>query len=358
MMNMKKALGLSAAIALCAGAVSAGGFERSSLSTGFLFEKGNYGELSFGSVSPNVSGVAGGVLNSGDMAESYSQIGFAFKTDLSDKFALGFAFDPSSGADINYAAGTGYPLAGTTGHLSGNTLAVIGKYTVANNVSVLAGVKSVSIGGEVSIPAVAGYTGEYTSDRSLGYIVGVAYEKPEIALRVGLTYSSETSHELTTNEVLVIPRPESVTEVELPKSLTLDFQSGVAKDTLVFGSIRWVDWTSTTFAPAIYTAAAGAPLIAHENDTITYSLGVGRKFTETLSGAISVGYEKAQGGTASNLSPTDGYWSVQLGGSYTMDNMKISGGVRYVDIGDATTSVGEFTGNSAIGVGVKIGFTF
>lgn len=357
MMTMKRALGLSVAMALCAGAASAGGFERSSVGTGFLFEKGSYGEISLGSVSPDVSGVAGGVVSSGDMAETYNQIGLAFKTDLNDKFSLGFAYDPSFGADINYATGTGYPLAGTTGHLSGNTLAVIGKYNLENNISVLAGVKSVSIGGEVSIPAAGSYTGEYETDRSLGYILGVAYEKPEIALRVGLTYSSETSHELATTEFAVMP---SVTEVELPKSLTLDFQSGVAKDTLVFGSIRWVDWTSTTFAPAVYSSAlvAGAPLIAHTSDTITYNLGVGRKFTENFSGAISVGYEKAQGGTASNLSPTDGFWSVQLGGTYTKDNMKVSGGVRYVDVGDATTSVGSFTGNSAIGVGIKVGFTF
>lgn len=40
--------------------------------------------------------------------------------------------------------------------------------------------------------------------------------------------------------------------------------------------------------------------------------------------------------------------------------MKISGGVRYVKIGDATALGGasEFAGNSAVGVGVKVGWTF
>ena len=40
--------------------------------------------------------------------------------------------------------------------------------------------------------------------------------------------------------------------------------------------------------------------------------------------------------------------------------MKITGGIRYVDIGDATTTTigSNFSGNSAIGVGVKIGFSF
>jgi long-chain fatty acid transport protein len=39
--------------------------------------------------------------------------------------------------------------------------------------------------------------------------------------------------------------------------------------------------------------------------------------------------------------------------------MKITGGIRYVDIGDATTSIGaEFENNSGVGVGVRIGYTF
>ena len=109
-------------------------------------------------------------------------------------------------------------------------------------------------------------------------------------------------------------------------------------------------------------------LVGHDNDdTITYPLGVGRKFNETWSGAISVGYEDSKGGVATNLAPTDGFWSVGIGGTYTRGNMKISGGVRYVDIGDANAlenppgsgiSNSSFRGNSAIGVGLKIGFTF
>ena len=40
---------------------------------------------------------------------------------------------------------------------------------------------------------------------------------------------------------------------------------------------------------------------------------------------------------------------------------EISGGVRYVEIGDATTKPpisGSFSGNSGVGVGIKIGYTF
>ena len=71
-----------------------------------------------------------------------------------------------------------------------------------------------------------------------------------------------------------------------------------------------------------------------------------------------MGYEPSEGGIFSPLSPTDGSRSIGLGVTYTLDNMKISGGVRYVDLGNAATALGPFPDNSAVGVGVKVGWTF
>lgn len=359
-----------AAAALCCTATSAlaGGFERSTLPLGFMYENGTYAELSFGQVTSDVSGatlipLAGGLIPagtaSGNMAESFSSVSLSFKTDLNDKISLGLSLDPTFGADLTYPVGTGYPIAGTNAELNGDTIALIGRYKVNDNFSVHAGLRSVGIGGNVTViaPPNPTYAATYATDRDLGYLVGVAYEKPEIALRVALTYASETKHDMLTT---VVGAPiTAVEQIELPKSVTLDFQSGVAANTLLFGSIRWVDWTSTRLNSFLYPVA-NQPLIGHDNDTISYTLGVGRKFNENWSGAVSIGYEKSQGGIASDLSPTDGYWSIGLGGSYTRGNMKISGGVRYVDIGDAVALSGAstFNGNSAVGVGIKVGWTF
>lgn len=354
---------LCAALTLAATSAHAGGFERSGLPLGFMYEKGTYAELSFGFVKPDVSGAAGGGLApSGNMAESYASVGLAFKTDLTEKLSLGISIDPSYGADVNYpnpSPGPGpYPLRGTNAELSGETIALIGRYKFNDKFSVHAGLRSVGVGGQVNIMVggLPSYSAAYEKDRGLGFLVGAAYEKPEIALRVALTYASETKHDLATT---VFGAPVGSEEVELPKSLTLDFQSGVAANTLLFGSVRWVDWTSTRLNSIGFPVPL-QPLIGHDNDSITYTLGVGRKFNEQWSGAVSVTYEDPKGGIASNLSPTDGSWSIGVGGSYTSGNMKISGGVRYVDIGDAVALSGasSFSGNSALGVGVKIGFTF
>ena len=345
----------------------AGGFERSGLPLGFMFEAGNYAELSFGYAAPTVEGsAAAGLAPTGDIAKDYSSLGIAFKTDLNDKLSLGFTIDPSYGADVAYpnpSPGPGpYPIRGTNATLNGDTVALIGRYRLNDNLSVHVGLRSVGIGGNATVVSSLGtYSATYENDRSLGYLVGAAYEKPEIALRVALTYASETKHDMATS---VSGTPVGSEEIELPKSLTLDAQSGIAANTLLFGSIRWVDWTSTRMNSIGYPVP---PLISHAHDSITYTLGIGRKFSDAWSGAVSFGYEDSKGGIATNLAPTDGFWSVGVGGTYTRGNMKISGGVRYVDIGDANslelnTSPGvanaSFRGNSALGVGLKIGFTF
>ncbi|WP_430464026.1 outer membrane protein transport protein [Tabrizicola sp.] len=365
---MKKLVTAAAAGVVASSPAWAGGFERSGVPLGFMFESGSYAELSYGYASPTVEGSAGGGLApTGDVAKNYSTLGIAFKTDLNEKISLGFTIDPSFGADVAYPNPSPgpYPIAGTNATLNGDTVALIGRYKLNDNFSVHAGLRSVGIGGNATVVSSLGtYSASYANDRSLGYLVGAAYEKPEIAMRIALTYASETKHDMATTVAGV--GFVGTEEVELPKSLTLDAQSGIAANTLLFGSIRWVDWTSTRLNSIGYPPEF-QPLVGHDNDTITYTLGVGRKFSDTWSGAISIGYEDSKGGIATNLAPTDGFWSVGVGGTYTRGNMKISGGVRYVDIGDANAlesppgsgiSNASFRGNSALGVGLKIGFTF
>jgi long-subunit fatty acid transport protein len=147
--------------------------------------------------------------------------------------------------------------------------------------------------------------------------------------------------------------------------VNLEFQSGVAKDTLVFGSIRWVDWSNFRIAPNVYsTLTGGGALVSYDKDTITYSLGVGRRLNDNWAVSASVGYEKAGGGFSANLGPTDGKKSLTLAAVYTRDNMKITGGVSYVKVGDAQTTLGggipasNFTSNKAVGFGIKVGYSF
>jgi long-chain fatty acid transport protein len=362
---MKRFILASTAMITASGAY-AGGVERSTQSVAILFEQGRYAELSFGHFSPDVGGGVGpgGVLQSGDMSPSYNSWSLGYKMDIGERMAFALVLDQPIGADVAYPTGTGYPLAGTTADLSSSAITGLLRYRFDNNVSLIGGLRAQSSKGVVNIIApglgLANYGLETSRELDFGYVVGVAWEKPEIAARIALTYNSAITHDLDSTETGLAPIPLTGSfETEVPQSLNLEFKTGIAKDTLLFGSIRWVEWSAFQIAPPVYTGAVGSPLVSYASDRVTYSLGVGRRFNETWSGAITASYEKPDGEVTGNLGPTDGFSSIGLAATYTLDNMKITGGIRYVDIGDATTSIGaNFEGNSGIGVGVRVGYTF
>lgn len=364
--QMKKYMMSAALTALCAGTAMAGGVDRGGQSLDLLFQNGNYAEVGFASITPKISGTLGGV-SSGDMVANYSTFTFGYKRDLNDRFSIAVQLSEPYGADVDYPTDSGYVLAGTTAEINNKQLAIIGRYKFDENFSVHAGLRYETVSGEANIVAPGAplpYTLETSTSSGLGYLIGAAYEKPEIALRVALTYFSSIDHTLKSNETFPgAPAANGEFETTSPTSINLDFQSGVAANTLVFGQIRYVKWTEFALTPALYRATVGrgaSDLLDYEDDTITYKLGVGRKFSDSFAGSIALGYEKATGTPTGNLGPTDGNKSIQLGLQYTTpDNIKLSGGITYVKVGGATTSIGaKFEDNTAIGVGFKIGFNF
>lgn len=269
--------------------------------------------------------------------------------DLSDKMSMGIILDSPYGANVAYVT-PGYPLNDTNAEVKTETITVLGRYKFDDSISIHAGVRQVTASGHYD--PTGPYASTYAAGSDVGYLIGGAYEKPEIALRVALTYASATEFALdgTMGDL----------SAKMPQSVNLDFQTGIAADTLLFGSIRWADWTSATIDDSL-----AGNLVDYTSDTMTYTVGVGRKFWDSFSGALTVGYEKAEGVPKSNLSPTDGNFNIGLGGTYTQGNMKISGGVRYIKPGDATTEAsGPFPGgsrfadNSAVAIGVKVSFSF
>ncbi len=366
-MNMKKQLAVALSIVVT-GAVQAGGVERTSQSVGILFEVGRYAEFSIGSVSPSISGVGinstgGGPVSSGNMVSDYTSVSLGYKQNIGNNIDIALILDQPNGADVSYPTGTDYFYGGSTATLNSTALTGLMRYKFPTNVSLIGGVRLHSLGGDVSlpgraigVPALPAYTLKVGNDKELAYVAGIAYEKPEIALRASLTYNSELKHDFKDVQENIAPGAGGFSTT-IPKSVNLEFQSGVAKDTLLFGSIRWVDWTAFNIKPP---GLAGASLVDFSNDRITYNLGIGRRLNDKWSAAVSLGYESTKGGTSGNLAPSDGFKSIGVGVSYKMKKAKITAGVRYVDIGDTTTSTigSTFKDNKAVGVGIKVGYTF
>lgn len=405
---MKKLAGIIGATALTAIAATsaqAGGIDRTRLGFGMLFEKGRYLELGVSHAAPKVSGTyrapAFGPFvgtSTGDMAKDYTQLSFSYKADINDRLAYAFYLNKPFGADASYGAG---PYRGLNAEWKSQQAALLLKYKVADRVSIYGGLKYVRSKPTIAIPdalirggfaaaaanpatppaqaALAGalaaspagalnYTATGESDGRLGVILGVAYERPEIALRVGLTYESGFTHKFRTTEALpaaqAVPTlaplfATSTTRIKMPQSITLDFQSGVAADTLVFGSLRWSEWSVWEVRPQAYNALTGSDITSFDNNVLTWQLGVGRKINDNFSVFARVGYEKSNGGVASRLAPTDGNRSIGIGGTYTQGNMKITAGLEYVKLGNAVDGSGtQFSKNKAVGFGMSVGYRF
>jgi long-chain fatty acid transport protein len=359
----------------------AGGVERALTPFDVMFQDGNYVQFSFAGVSPDVSGTAPSGppfygFDSGDMTEGYSTFGIAAKSQLTEELSFGVFYEQPYGADVNYPSGTNYYAQGATAELETNAVTAVLKYRFPNDVSIYGGLRYQMMSATADLPYVSGgYTVDGDLDGAWGWLVGVAYEKPEIALRIGLTYSSEITQELDTEEVSAafIPtgiaaagRLASTTEIVTPQSVTLDFQSGVAENTLVFGSVRWADWTEFDISPSGYsrlpnplTGQPLGPLVEYEDDRWTYTLGVGRQLSEEWAVAGTVAYEPSTGSIAGNLGPTDGFTSVGVGVTYTHASFRVTTGLRYVWLGDAETPQGsDFNDNTAIAGGIQIGYSF
>lgn len=364
-------------------AANAGGIDRSGQSITALFEAGRYAEFSLGAVSPDTSGVGGLVtpgVASGNMTDNFFTFGAAYKADINDQLSYAIIYDQPFGADVDYPTGTGYFAQGSTAEFRSHALTGLLRYKMPNNFSVHGGLRIQSIEASAFIPfataplgPLAGTPYSVKGDREygIGYVLGVAYEMPEIAMRVSLTYNSKIKYDVdTTENSFQGLNVNSISEIETPQSVNLEFQTGIAADTLLFGGVRWTDWSSFQIAPDVYTrtpgtgGVAGSPLLSYADDVYTYSLGVGRRLNDMWSVAATVGYEKSNGGFTGNLGPTDGNKSLALAATYTHDNMKITTGIRYINIGNAETRAGAaapagvFTDNEAVAIGVKVGFSF
>jgi long-chain fatty acid transport protein len=372
---MKNLLTTAAALALTAGAATAGGLDRTGQPIGIIFEEGNYAEFSFAATSPNIDGTdIATTLTTGEAAEDFVNIGFAVKTQINEQLSFALIYEQPFGSDISYPVLATSPLlSGTQAFAGSESWTGLLRYETSDRLSFHGGLRAQRASGNITLGGLAyggvnGYNVSLDSDWALGYVLGVAYEIPDIALRVALTYNSAISHGFDTVESIagLGPIGSSTTDVDTPQSVNLDFQTGIAEGTLLFGSVRWAEWSSFKIDPASFVGLTGGGLVDLE-DSITYTIGVGRRFNENFAGSISYTYEKADDDDlVSPLAPTNGLNAISIGARYDMDNgTRLSGGVRFNQVGDARPETGTpdtaratFADNTAVTFGVRIGYSF
>ena len=374
-------LGLTLMLAVLGTQAAAGGLERTIPRLDPLFEKGSeesgrYLEFSLALATPELSG-DGGALSAefggpapitgttGDLLEGFANLGAAYKARINDSLSYALIFDQPIGASTAYPVGTSpSPIdaqniyGGSSANVESFRLSTILAYNPHKNFKLYAGpvVQSISADATVSF---LGYNIEAGQAYGVGYLAGAAYELEKYAVRVALTYRSAIEHNFDSVETVGTAVIDSDTVIETPQSLTLDFQTGIAPKTLLFGQVHWVDWSEFEIAPPNYPllATLGRPLVAYEEDWITYTLGVGRQFTDTWGGRLAVTWEPQTNTEVTSLGPVDGRWQIAAGVGYEDTRVKIAAGLSYSFLGDGRNVLEtDFSDGTALGAAVRFGF--
>ena len=379
--------GASLATIAAAGSLHAAALEQTvPTAVRLLYQEGMYAEFGLAYADPDQSGhdailppgVAGpGPVpitgNTGDLFRARWNFSGAFKGDINDRLSYAVLFDQPYGADTFYRQGSfpdAFNYAGSLADVKTYQVSGVLAYDVNPNVKVYGGLRAERLDAKAAVPFVSGYSVDAGKNWGYGYLVGAAYARPEIALRVALTYMSKIAHDLDTDEELLIGgdaffRDHTSTDVDTPQSVSLEFQTGINPKTLAFGSVRWVDWSEFDISPPLYEQAIAQligeprPLVDYADDWWTYNLGIGRQLTANLAGSVSITYEPSIGGTMTTLGPYDGRTTGSIGLSYDYGQINVTGGLTYGVLGDATNLLDtDFDDGSVWGAGLRVGYTF
>ncbi len=157
---------------------------------------------------------------------------------------------------------------------------------------------------------VAGLATTNVRDSGIAWRAGLAFDIPEYALRTSLIYNSSIDYSMTgtlSGAGFLVPIFGSIT---MPQSIELKARSGVAKDWLVFGSVRWTDWSIADNMPLcpVGTTVCSLPVAVSAltllwKDTWTVTVGAAHRVNETVSIAASLTWD--QGATQGFTSQTD-----------------------------------------------------
>ena len=392
----------------------AAAMDRSGQSVSAFLQPNNYAEVGVMVLDPNVSGKDNSLKDTGDMASSYHSASAAVKIQATDNISVGLLFDQPFGAKAEYGLDSTYFSTkgeGTSAEVTTENLTLLVGYQPNANWNFYAGPVWQQAKGNVHLRGTAysafnGYDAKMQNDDAWGWAAGFSYQIPEIALKTSLTYRSKIKHDLDSDEsfgstsvqnqmigTLMQLNPALTpqaaagaigsisagsTNVKTPQSVNLDFQSGIAENTVGFVNVRWVNWDGFAIRPASFGQAIdklanltarsslnGANLVEYNKDQWTINAGVGRKFTEKWSATAAVGWDSGAGNPVTTLGPTEGYWSLGLGAQFSpAANYFVQGGIKYFWLGnaDALTASspyeGSFRDNHAIGYALKFGYKF
>ncbi len=136
-----------------------------------LFEDGNYLELSFGFVNPDVPGVLlGGPVPLSQSATSYTVKTFGYKQQINDQLSFALISDEPYGASIQYVDA---PIAPGMAEVNSHALTAVARYDMGNGFSFHGGIRGEKLQGQIiSTPGLLTAEGDY----EIGGVIGASYD--------------------------------------------------------------------------------------------------------------------------------------------------------------------------------------
>lgn len=443
-------VGTLTALSLAISSAHAAGIEYSKQSVAPFFEPGNYAELSYGYVDPKIEGTDAAGNKIGDMMDSFDLPGAAIKIAPTANTALAVIYEKPFGVDTEYPAGNIFSnrLGTTEARVETNGITLLGGGKISNNVWLYGGLEYQTLKGNITgaqpvglttavsqvidqagaifgVPTAEAYydlvnkqnngtisaaeaealetvnglatpvaeaptyyTLDFENESTLAPVIGMAYEKPEIALRAALTYRAPAKYQVTGVENLqvilppisggdgVTPGPATdevplplagKTEVKMPQSVNLDFQTGLSEKYQLLGMVnaRWVDWSNFNVAPPLATFSTQEPLAAYKKDGYAVEVALGKQFNPKVSGEVRVGYDHGTGAPLSLLGPYDSIKSLGLSAQYKLtEQLSVAAGGQYMwfEGGPVDTKVDGRVANiddgTGYALGMKLGYHF
>lgn len=345
-----------------------------------------------GDINSSITKLTGGQFNGATIGPEIDRLkGIVGNTTLTPQERADAA---ASATKLTTDVGIARAEAGTAGEgtnvevRSENITAILGaKFGANKEFQVYGGPVAQRVQADVKLRGLAygpatGYTAHISPEQDYGWLAGVSYSKPEIALKAALTYRSEIEHDAKISEnyplafaasggALPISRT-GVIDITTPESVNFDFQTGINKTTLATAKVRWVPWGDFAIVPPLYNDVSqvnpayrpdGLPLVSYDKDQWQVELGMAKRLSPALALSGTIGWDSGAGDPITSLGPIDGYYSAGLGAKYNFNpNWAVSVGGKYLWFGDAKGQlptkqiVSEFEDNDGYILGVKLSY--
>ncbi|MCT7375319.1 outer membrane protein transport protein [Chelativorans salis] len=356
-------------VVLIAASAQAGGFSRGTADTDILYEDGNFNFRAGATVvvpsheftSAPVGSPDPAALVGTDYLDTYVIPSAAVKFMITENLSCAGTFTQPFGASTSYAA----PF-GVSGKLSEDlTLNEFGATCAAffeagpGRLAILGGgfYETLDYDLEALPPGLGGAPLSIgLGGKDYGWRAGVAYEIPDIALRAQILYRSGTSYGATGSATSpafpLLGAPGSTLPAtgtgELPQSVELKVQSGIAPGWLAFGSVKWMDWSvNETLQVNVPGTPVSAPNDYYWRDGWTVTGGIGHAFNERVSGLVSLQWDR---GVATGYDLRSDKWMLAGAASFKDDlggELRLGAGAVYLASADIDQPDARFFGASA-----------